>query len=69
MTTLERLREPAAGLSRKQLKVVNGALVAVAEARRGSQVLPLQDEMVMMRRVAQRHAHGVKLCEEAREVQ
>ena len=42
---LEGLRQPAAGLSRKQLKVVNGALLVVAKARRNSEaVVPLTDE-------------------------
>jgi hypothetical protein len=64
-TMLEGLRRPEVGLSRKQLKVVNGALLAVAEARRGSERVPLRDEATMMRRVARRHKHGLYLCEEA----
>jgi hypothetical protein len=66
-TRLEGLRRPEAGLSRKQLKVVNGALLAVAEALQGSVASPLQEEAVMMRRVARRHNHGLKACEEANE--
>lgn len=66
-TRLEGLRQPEAGLSRKQLKVLNGALLAVAEALQGSVVSPLQEETVMMRRVARRHNHGLKACEEANE--
>ena len=66
MDMLEGLRQPAAGLSRKQLKVVNGALLVVAKARRNSEaVVPLTDEKTMMRRVAYRHDHGMKDCEEA----
>ena len=64
---LESLRQPEAGLSRKQLKVVNGALLAVAEALHGSVASPLQEEVVMMRRVAKRHNHGLNACEEANE--
>lgn len=62
--TLEALREPEAGLSRKQLKLVNGALLAVAEARGLSEAFALNEEKVMMRRVARRHDHGRKGCEE-----
>lgn len=65
-TRLEGLRQHEAGLSRKQLKVVNGALRAVAEALQGSAASPLQEEVVMMRRVAKRHDHGFKACDDAR---
>ena len=64
--SLEALREPEAGLSRKQLKVVNGALLAVAEARGLCETFALNEEKVMMRRVARRHDHGRKGCEEYR---
>mmetsp|Transcript_16995 Transcript_16995/g.43662 ORF Transcript_16995/g.43662 Transcript_16995/m.43662 type:complete len:172 (+) Transcript_16995:742-1257(+) len=69
MTTLETLREPAAGLSRKQLKVVNGALLAVAKARGLCETFTLKEEKIMMRRVARRHDHGRKACENASEWQ
>ena len=57
---LRELRQPSAGLSRKQLKVVNGTLEAVCEMRRRSQPGKLADEIKMMRRVARLHDHGRK---------
>ena len=57
---LRELRQPSAGLSRKQLKVVNGTFEAVCEMRRRSQPGTLADEKKMMRRVAQKHDHGRK---------
>ena len=57
---LRALREPAAGLSRKQLKTVNGALVAVSEARARTVARPLTEERRMMRHVAHVHGHGRK---------
>ena len=57
---LRNLRQPSAGLSRKQLKVVNGTLEAVCEMRRRSQPGKLADEIKMMRRVARLHDHGRK---------
>ena len=55
---LHALREPSEGLSRKQLKVVNGALVAVNEVRARTEARPLIVERRMMRRVARMHDHG-----------
>ena len=55
---LRAARMPAAGLSRKQLKIVNGALLETGEALRVSEVKPLAPERRMMRRVARLSRHG-----------
>jgi hypothetical protein len=55
---LRHLRMPEAGLSRKQLKVVNGALEALCEARARIEVRPLGAERRLMRKVADKYDHG-----------
>jgi len=57
---LRELRQPSAGLSRKQLKVVNGTLEDVCLMRRRAQPATLADERKTMRRVARLHDHGRK---------